>query len=462
MDGQVETRLIRSMNDRIYSLIGGPVADMPPAFDATHTFVQFLPAAWAMNASDFSNAVSPANPNGDWTRSEAFSRLIDPVPAQQSYYVPTSQSIDALYGLIVNGAVAAVHDDELAVNDFAVAFDSLYQRSSVTADPVGEVVQVGSTPIHEAYLTARLNYVTTLNRYCGSQSVFTAASPAMMDDWQQFEPPLRADIELAREQELASEGSGAAEAIRTLEAAAPSAVGFVLEQAKQLYSDTSIPSLNLGFPPWHLSYAFPSNWWDANAHIYQPYLFSDSDPAVSPQGGAHPAELESTYLDGLFRVGVAQSTENSGSGSHAEANHIEISLEAAFVSLTRPWLQSVVFSMGGWYLSPFEPGAISSGIVDLNETRLLTLLPVGLLVTRNIQIRGVDWSQQDLGNIHAALAGEEVHFGPFKLAGRFSASGDEASFASDFSDGTIAIPQSTLQVAAVVNQIVPFSPALPA
>ncbi len=72
---------------------------------ATKPILQLSALPITIDRSNYVNARSDSNPNGDLRSLFAFSELVDPIPAFTRYYSPGGSSVEGTYGNIVGGAV---------------------------------------------------------------------------------------------------------------------------------------------------------------------------------------------------------------------------------------------------------------------------------------------------------------------------------------------------------------------
>jgi len=75
--------------------------------------IQISPLPLTLNLSDFKNALSNANPEGDMFAAQKFQQLVDPAPRLTTEYMTSPSSIEEEYGGIVNGASAPIESTYL-------------------------------------------------------------------------------------------------------------------------------------------------------------------------------------------------------------------------------------------------------------------------------------------------------------------------------------------------------------
>jgi hypothetical protein len=117
----------------------------------------------------------------------------------------------------------------------------------------------------------------------------------------------------------------------------------------------------------------------------------------------------------------------------------------------RPWLNTLLFNMKGWWLSGQPVNAISNGALKGNENSMLPIIPTAFVAMSDVSI-SADFSTEDKTHVESAISGStSVGWGPFSVGGSYSHSESHDTFKATFDGGTIRIPG--IQVAAWVNAI---------
>jgi hypothetical protein len=140
-----------------------------------------------------------------------------------------------------------------------------------------------------------------------------------------------------------------------------------------------------------------------------------------------------------------------------ETEGLNLHLEFARVEITRPWLDSSLFSLDNYRLQAYAPGTFSTGeATDPPNSGVFSLLPVSFIVARNIRI-SASWGREDRDRLMSSTtAGGSVGWGPFKLSGNYSTRRSTSEVTSKFENETLSIPG--VQVIAWIDRIIPFCP----
>ncbi len=107
--------------------------------------LQVCPLPLTLKLSDFNDALSNANPQGDIIAAQKFQQLVDPAPVLSHKYMTSPSSIEDVYGAIVQGASASSDSTYLTsiISDAKFEFDTAAQADFVSN---GEWRIVEATP----------------------------------------------------------------------------------------------------------------------------------------------------------------------------------------------------------------------------------------------------------------------------------------------------------------------------
>lgn len=461
MAGQnLELNLIQTIYDQIYNIVTySPGSGKAPVFDAKTTFIAVTgPTSQPINPTDFANAVTPTNVNGSLTASESFAGLIDPVPAVSAAYAPTTNSVDKIYGSIVQYGNTTEEPSEQQLTIYNKAYAFLNKTIEVTDFMGNKTTQTGPTPIYAAYLNNRQAYLTALSAYRTAYAGYNLTDPVQQRQWQANAPVLQGAVDNAWNTWRSQGATQVEEALAAMDHSINSAVRRILQQDQNTYTQSALTS-NLGGTSWHLSYALPGSWYDASCpgftslKISTANLNESADSSFTKYGGG------TSFGAGLWSFGASAGHQETKQNSHMDATNIQISFDIGLVELFRPWLDGQVFNMSGWNMgTAYEQGTISTGNLDTAVTQkaAMPLLPVGMVVARNISITG-NWSSQDKSLIEQATSGgTSIGWGPFQLSGSYAHSSSSSTFKSQLQGSTITVPG--IQIVAWINQIVPLCP----
>jgi hypothetical protein len=130
---------------------------------------------------------------------------------------------------------------------------------------------------------------------------------------------------------------------------------------------------------------------------------------------------------GLWRASSGASYSKDTGFVRSSNTTINISFEARRIVVDNYWLNPLVFQTRSWGWAPNTVGAGLGYICDGNPATnhgicggVMPLLPVGVLLAKNIKISG-NFSEQERNWMHEQIsAGASFGFGPFSIGGHYS------------------------------------------
>jgi len=455
MSPDTEKRVLSTIYDSISSAITyTPPGNLPPVTDRKVTFLQ-LASNFAINPGDFDNAVNPGNPNGDLSKAENFSRLVDAQPeVQNSYVAQAGKSVDQTYGGIIRGANATEMPDPVQAARYEEAHSFLYTRIRGSG---GRWTTVESEP-YAHYLDTRQNYADAIVAYRTANINLDMTKPADQRKWTAIEPALRNKVTTAYNRWKTADAGKVENAISVMGTSINSMIRAVLQQSKEEYENSSKASL-LGDPvPWHLTYATPGNWYapELSPNLSELTIGSDrlntsaSSEFTSWGGGA-------SWNAGLWSVGGGVSGSSSDVRSHMDSDHFKLNFKFGVVQIRRPWMNSSLFQKNGWSLGAAVPrGGVSEGKLVGAEAKLMPLVPTAFIIVRDVSIEA-EWKAEDYRQVQESISGHaSVGWGPFQFSGSYSRSTSNTTFNSSLDGGTLKVPG--VQIIAMISSIIPYSP----
>lgn len=211
----------------------------------------------------------------------------------------------------------------------------------------------------------------------------------------------------------------------------------VISQAQKLLDNYKFANMDGTVGSWHPTYAVPEDWYDMS----KKNRFTDMDISPDKMGGNSGAfatigaekDLQWHVHDGQGEI-TTTATKNSA---------VNIKMKYLYVELRRPWFNATLFDTAGWKLGSQRSGFCSSGKITENKG-VLPLLPVGMLLGKNIKVVG-NWDKSDAKVLHDAKQKKaNVYLGPFPA-------NSEASMEKSKAE--------SIQVIGWVSTLIPFSPA---
>ncbi len=281
----------------------------------------------------------PNNPNGSMVSVENFSLLVDSIPKILPKFFPSGDSIDSIYGEIVNNASVQTVSSSVDIAAYEAAYNLLYVD---TTDNSGGFIKTKIESLeHQDYLNNRANYRNLLLEYNASFNQFSRSNPIK---WALLDLSLKIKIKNAESKLKTQQALVIESALDVLRNSTSSTIASNLfSKAKQVYETTKRSSLTSPLSNWHLTSAFPIRWFDANM-------------------------INFTII-----------------------SNESFTLEFARVEIRRPWLNPNLFSFDQWIVAGRQKGFFSTGDLD-NNSGIFSLLPIGFIIGRNIVVNDIGGS----------------------------------------------------------------------
>ncbi len=456
-----QEKMMQSILDIIYDSLttppSGGMSGRPPV-EPENTFVTLAFPGNPIDVSQFANAWSPTNPEGNTVASENFAWLVDNVPKRETIHSPSGLSVDDLYGEIVNANVAPQEDpDPASQKSYQEAYDFLH-ADGIDYNDLGQQVTVKvDSPVYRNYKRKKSAYSQALATFMTNFLQYDLSKTEDQRKWSFLGPALQAPVDLAWADLQKAQATRVEQALAVEAQHQRSSLAGIFASAAQHFNQTKKSSVLIGGTEvWHHSFPFPGNWFASSAAdnftlltVTSNSYYSSSRSRFSSYSGRAGASW------GLWSVGGGSSGQFQSHDSHRETENVSVSFKWGRVEIQRPWLNAALLSLSGWSVAGRAPGAFSTGTVDDNDG-IFPLLPTSFIVARDIQISG-NWGESDY---HYAMRATEHNasggWGPFRLSGSYSERSSSRTFRSQFDGTTISVPG--IQIIAWINSVLPYSP----
>lgn len=456
MNKENEQKVLSTLYNRLFEAITYSPGDGKTAvFDKDTTFVQFSKNE-ALNSADFTNATTPSNPGGDQTHAEMFSSMVDVIPAIQADYTPTQNHVSKIYKTIVDGANSDTSIDPTQQEIYNKAYNYLNKETKIKDFTGKETVVYGPSDIYQTYQNNQTAYIAAVSAYRTAYLGYDLTKPDEQKKWQANEPLLQNAVSQTYNTWRAQGAPQVEEALAAINTSINSSVRNALNSAQQAVK-SPLPSNVAGGSPWYMTYALPTNWYDASAAanfsdltLSSSYLDAKADSSYTSYGGG------ASWSAGLWSVGGSVSGHKESTHFHMDASNLSLHAKIGVVRIYRPWLNEFIFRMKHWFIDATNKNGISNGQLKGNEDGLMPLIPTAFVVARDIEIEA-DFTSQDKTHVESSIStSARVGWGPFAISGHYSHSSSKDTFKSTFDGGTLKVPG--IQILAWVSEIVPASP----
>jgi hypothetical protein len=253
-------------------------------------------------------------------------------------------------------------------------------------------------------------------------------------------------------------------ALATLEAKGTDPSMALINQAKSRFDNSLLEFTNLGKIPYTIM--LPNTWYDKdNDDGWNEYTYTDF------HSENHYAESDTSFSGdvgislGFWSMGGGYGSNSQQSSLNIETNNLEISFSYCTVDIERPWLDTTLLNLKGWFLmGDYNANCISDGTmgqqltVNKVEPLFLPSIVTSLILIKDISIKWDNW-QADWTNMQNSVAGGlSVGFGPFAASGSYSHHEERRDFTCDASGEALVIPG--IQVIGYISAINPPCPAV--
>jgi hypothetical protein len=438
--------------------------NVAPPFDPRQTMLTMCMPGQAVLESDFANAWTPGNPDGSAENAKRMSLFFDEIPARQERYAPNGNSVDGVYGTVVDGAqVNAPKPDPKQEKAYKEAYDFLHQEVEIR-DPFSGKVTKKTVPsqVHSTYLLNSAAYDQARVTY--NNAFLAAKKSGNLGNWPIQGAALYGQVTRAYDQMMADEGQKVINAIATMATAVNSAIQTTFADARRRYDGAGY-ALDGGSSArlYKLVYALPGTWLsttDPTGWAKVEYTSKHFDSVDQDEADSWSAKvgMENGIWAWFNGGNGGASEEQRRQTSDTKTSDLTISFEFMSVNLYRTWMQFLIMSLPNWTMDSYEPGAISRG-PEGGGREQWPLLTKNFIAVRNVTIKA-EWGENDKSILNEANSQDlNVGWGPFSVSGKHAHSKSETKISNSFDGQTLTIPN--IQILGFVCPIVPFSPPLP-
>jgi hypothetical protein len=343
---------------------------------------------FSLARAQYANALSAENPAGSAEAFEAFSMLVDEVPALSPLYVGTDISFASIYGLLLQATVAgggvvarafAAAQEKFqssrrgSINTPTLEYHGAYaQPSNWAANDSGSPWQTlkigGGVPVPAPPAILRPALGGALGKVAWR---FAGETPPIIA---RPRPP------------LVSAAAQPPQLARPMATSVTLNPGLTKANASVIASRQSALALRSGG-------------------------LNDARPGVAHLNSALAAKLR------LNTPAVPARPTVPAEEHPSNASDIEANLEMLRVDIQRDWFDPTILQLPGWSLEGIARGFFSNPADDANAG-LCALVPTAFIAVRNVRIRA-KWSPSDIDGAQRSVSKEagQAAFGPFSLRG---------------------------------------------
>ncbi|WP_224363940.1 hypothetical protein [Hyalangium versicolor] len=453
--------------------------------NASSTVLSLSVPGLPLDPAEFANPWTPLNPGGNPATAENFAWLVDAIPEVSSTFVANGNSIETLYGQLVQAntpvtvppapapvpalppvrpipvrILPRLSGPVVAAGGRQGVLQRLFTAATVPTPEGRSIKTLVETPALRRYLDLRAARDEAVTRYMSQLLQVDMDDPAEKQRWEAKAAVLRTQLQ-ATTQAVEAEGAGEIEdALSTVasndDAGQNNSVATIFATARLNFELSTLGSvLGPGYT-WHMTLAQPANWFTPEATFFDVDLRTSRTLPVNRSSRFQQLDRLTGLDSGLWSYRTQGKTLRRPVAQ--ESLDIRVRFKFARVSIRRPWLDTSLFSLGGWAMAGRRRNDLSTGSL-VGNTGIFPLLPGELIIARDLQISAA-WSQSDVAFIRERLEQKDLAFGPFALSGKYALPRAAAATVTQASFDGVNITAPGLQAIGRMSQLVPACPPL--
>ena len=456
MSPDEEERFVQTVYDSLFGSITDTTpegASQPSVQEAPDSLLVLCMPGQGVSGADFQNAWTPSNTSGSFDAALAMQDISDQLPAFNANFEASGLRLHELYGELINDVVVTPDPPDPTVQqERAQAWSVLYTQPPASSSPTDETQQYQTyNELAGAYRAAFIAYLVLESKY--------TKDPVLKDQWPELGPTFWQPVT-----EAWSAWRGAAppieEAQAILQATNGQNVAVAFQNAQSLYQTSGRATAGSNAADlWPIS-LHPGTWWDeTQSSGWTTISWSGSDNQTSSNsdyttfGGSGGLKL------GLFSIGGGGSSSTQHQHLDTAADDFSAQYDFLAVDIDRPWFIPELFGLPSWGEgTAYPPGSLSTGDKSMadQQNAKFSLLPVRMVVIRNLSI-SVDTSSSEYDATQKALqANLSVGYGPFSISGNYAHGSKSQTYQAHEDNGTYTL--NGMQILGYMCQIMPYSP----
>ena len=454
-----ETKMVQSIYDTLINVYTKtPPGGMPAGGQENKMFPVFIPGGEPIDVSQYANPRSPVNPEGVPAATENFARLVDRLPLVKATFVDSGKRISDIYQAVVEGANPTPQPKNLELEKAYNSANDLLNDEGNDFDDEGKPIKIPvDSPLYANYKRKLNAYGDAVANFMGEYSKYDLKKPEDQRNWSVIGPSKQRILTSAWNDFQNAQAKKVEDALATLAQSSQNQIGRVFTDAQAKLSLLKKTSLRDPMDSYYPTYALPANWYSSNASAGWPslsfssgkYQIDQSSNFTSYGGGA-------SFSLGLWSVGGGASHSTERRHMDSQSSGLTVSFRYARIGIERPWMNPLIFDLPGWTYGPVSKGGISSGNPKTADGTLMTVVPTGFIVVRDLKIKAT-WSQQESDFIREKTeAKASFGWGPFSVGGSYQSESSNFHYKSDFDGQTLSALGP--QLMAFICTVLPVSP----
>jgi uncharacterized membrane protein YgcG len=448
-------RMMQAIYDALYGSLTGDV----PGFSVERSvppssgFLTLLKPGIRIEPSLYTNAWSPANPDGSDVAARALAELVSQAPALHPNFTPIGR-VEDFYEEIVRAEIDPVPSFPAQEAEVASAesylFDDGIQFDETTGEPMTVPNSVES-PIYKNYKNKFALFEAQLMSYLAQWQQVDQTNPQDKQAWAVIAPILQTKVKMAYAEFQTSKPGIIREKESILGQARQTSLVRRFAEARQTFELAPRGENLSSYLPVEV---FPANW--ATSQAYSNVMLQSSDIHTSSSSAFGSWSAGGGLDFGLFSIGGGGGRSWSNHTLHQDTSDLSISFQFARADIRRPWFKENLLTTTGWRVEGRSRNAYSTGQVDRNNRGVFPLLPVAFIVARQVRVTA-RWSSVDRQVFTQTInGGGGIRIGPFHFGGGGSSTTTTASTWASSNQAVLYTPD--IELVAFLNRVVPASP----
>ena len=457
-----ETQIMQAIYDNLFAAFTSP----PQGFNGAAVSQKdktYLTLNWPgqqIDVAQFANPWSPNNSTGSTTATELFARLVDDNQSIYPVASPNGNRLSQVYESVVNAQVVPPVASPQAKAAYDKAFAFLTANGTDYDDNGKPITVKVDSAVYGNYKRKLLAYNNALVALMANYFQYDLTKPEDQRKWSLLGPTFQSAAQSALNDLQNAQQTKVEDALAVLSQSSTNQVGQAFKQARDQFNMMKRAGVADPTSNWWPSYAQPANWFAANAAAAWTNITVDSKSLKTEEHSDFSKSTAGVQASwGLWSAGGSFSKEDEHTSMAKDTSSLKVSFKFARITIDRPWLNFLLFGLGGWSMGEaFAPGSISNGTREQPSGDTMPMLSTSFIAVRDVQITA-EWGHEDSSMVKSQLStSASVGWGPFAISGSYANGSSDKHFASTFDGKTIT--NNGLQIIGWVNTITPASPPL--
>lgn len=413
-----EVEVMNSLLAKIYGVIGEK--DPVNAIPGQEAYVSFTRPGIPLTEESLTFSFI-ASSLAEADSAAGYSDLVNIIPAASSFWQPSGRRVNDEYWRCIDQPILPV--DELTSEEtkrLASAIAVLEMETSIVDHNTGEIKNVKTESLlYQRYLEKEASYLSALTAYNSAFEDYISVRGSDQHAemiWLRREPALHKRVQSAFRLWQASGKMQIETAIATRESLERRGAERIFEERRQrfLQHQRSLGDAGANF---QFSKYFPDKFWESSDN-WTTVTFGHKEvhtvdkQTLEKMGGGGGASF------GLWSVGGSFNRSTDDRYFKSDTSNLAVKFSLAKIPIRRSWLDAGVFRNNNWALN-YQLTSRASNISDGNGGGTMPLMPVAILVARDVKLRFATSSTENTFALSEISGSARGGWGPFSVKGNY-------------------------------------------